>query len=394
MYKRNIYQIIMKRMLEPRKFIQVLSGPRQVGKTTLIRQIACEISTPLHYISADEPTLHNKIWLEQQWNIARLKLAEHQELVLVLDEIQKIPGWSEAVKRLWDEDTIKGLNLKLVILGSAPLLIQDGLSESLAGRFEIIHAPHWSFGEMKDAFGWSIDQYVYFGGYPGAASLITDEDRWRSYINESLIETTISRDILLMSRVNKPALLRQLFQLGCLYSGQILSYQKMLGQLHDAGNTTTLAHYLELLSAVGMITGLEKFSSKTIKQKKSTPKLQVLNTALMTAQSNGTFEGLKQQSDRWGRWVESTIAAHLLNQAILFQAELFYWREGHLEVDFIIAYKNNITAIEVKSGGKIVSPKGLLTFKEIFKPERILLIGNSGLTLEQFLLTPFEKMFA
>ena len=255
MYKRPLYQTLLSRLKEPRRFLQVLAGPRQVGKTTLARQAMEGGRTRSQYASADEPTLQDRAWIEQQWDLGRMK-AKDGEALLVLDEVQKVPGWSEVVKRLWDEDTAKRVSLKCVLLGSSPLLVQRGLTESLAGRFEILHVTHWSFAEMRDAFGWDVDQYVYFGGYPGAAALIEDRQRWARYIVESLIETTLSRDILLMTRVDKPALLRRLFLLGCDYSGQILSYQKMLGQLQDAGNTTTLAHYLELLAGAGMLKGV------------------------------------------------------------------------------------------------------------------------------------------
>jgi len=251
-YKRPIYQTLLKRVREHRRFIQVLAGPRQVGKTILARQVIDEVAIPSHYASADEPTLRDRSWIEEQWELARLKITSDKrtkEALLVLDEVQKVTAWSEVVKRLWDEDTAARRRLKVVLLGSSPLLIQKGLTESLAGRFEIIPATHWSYAEIRDAFGWSHDQFIYFGGYPGAAELIEDEERWRRYIIDSLIETTISRDILLLTRVDKPALLRRLFQLACDYSGQVISYQKMLGQLQDAGNTTTLAHYLELLSS-------------------------------------------------------------------------------------------------------------------------------------------------
>jgi hypothetical protein len=272
MYVRPIYHILKKRVAERRKFIQVLSGPRQTGKTTIARRLIDELDIPSHYASADEPALKGTAWIEQQWETARFQSAKNPA-VLILDEIHKIPGWSETIKRLWDEDTAGGHFLHVVLLGSAPLLIQSGLTESLAGRFEIIPVPHWSFPEMRDAFGWSIDQYICYGGYPGAADLIADTsegdgfERWRRYIMDALVEMTVSRDILLMKRIDKPALLRRLFDLGCAYSGQILSYQKMLGQLQDAGNTTTLAHYLDLLDAAGLIKGLQKISVEKVRQK-------------------------------------------------------------------------------------------------------------------------------
>src|SRR5687768_5384865 len=240
-YSRPLSRILARRLHEPRRFIQAVAGARQVGKTTLVRQVAESSRLLTHYASADEPTLRGREWVTQQWEAARLAAAGagRRGAVLILDEIQKIPGWSETVKRLWDEDTRGKLPLKVVLLGSAPLLIARGLTESLAGRFEVLHLPHWSYPEMKTAFGWSLEQYLFYGGYPGAAPLVREPARWTRYILDSLIETTISRDVLLLSRVDKPAVLRRLFQLGCGYSGRILSYTKMLGQLQDAGNATT-----------------------------------------------------------------------------------------------------------------------------------------------------------
>ena len=253
--------------------MQVVAGPRQVGKSTLVQQVTEGLAAAVRYASADEPTLRGPEWIAQQWEAARLIAREGgtRGAVLALDEIQKIPGWSEAVKRLWDEDTRRGVPLRVVLLGSAPLLIARGMSESLAGRFELLHLPHWSFAEMRAAFGFGLDEYLYFGGYPGAASLIHEPERWRRYIVDSLIETSVSRDVLLLTRVDKPALLRRLFDLACRYSGQILSYTKMLGQLHDAGNTTTLAHYLDLLAGAGLVCGVQKFAGDAARSRGSSP---------------------------------------------------------------------------------------------------------------------------
>lgn len=386
MYKRPIFSTLHTRLTEPRRFMQVLAGPRQVGKTILVQQVLASIKLPSHYASADEPTLQARTWIEQQWELGRLRSKD--SAVLVLDEIQKIPGWSEVVKRLWDEDTRTGTPLKVVILGSSPLLIQKGLTESLAGRFEMIQVTHWSFAEMQDAFGFTVDQYIYFGGYPGAAGLISDEKRWIRYIIDSLVETTISRDILLMTRVDKPALLRMLFLLGCVYSGQILSYQKMLGQLQYAGNTTTLAHYLELLSGAGMLTGIPKFAGKRILQRASSPKFQVLNTALMSVQSNRSFKAARTDLDFWGRLVESAIGAHLLNSVAGTGIEVFYWRERSREVDFILRHGDRVTAIEVKSGGSKTVLPGIGDFSRAFAPQRKLLVGGQGIPIEDFLKAP------
>ncbi len=375
--------------MEKRRFMQVLAGPRQVGKTTLVRQVMAASRLPAHYASADEPVLRDRTWLEQQWDVARLKAGESKSgALLVLDEIQKVTDWSRTVKALWDADTHSGVPLKVVVLGSSPLLIRSGLTESLAGRFEIIVAPHWSFNEMREAFGWKLEEFIFYGAYPGAADLIEDPERWRRYILDSLIETTISRDILLLTRVDKPALLRRLFQLGCAYSGQILSYQKMLGQLTDAGNTTTLAHYLELLRGAGMLAGLSKYARGQVRQRGSSPKLQILNTALMSAQDHRSLKEARVDGDHWGRLVESCIGAHLLNSTLGSNIQLTYWRERNQEVDFVLQQGKTTVAIEVKSGARREALPGMEAFARQFKPQRQLLVGGQGVPVEEFLSAP------
>ena len=392
-YKRKIFHVLLKRVQEPRRFIQVLAGPRQVGKTTIARQVMEAVSTPVQFATADEPTLRDRTWIAQQWDIARLKVRDTRHktgALLILDEAQKVSGWSDAVKRLWDEDTRSELPLKVVLLGSSPLLVQRELSESLAGRFEVIPVTHWSYTEMREAFGWSLDEYVVYGGYPGAAGLTNDHERWTRYITDSLIETTVSRDILLLTRVDKPALLRRLFHLCCDYSGQVLSYQKMLGQLQDAGNTTTLAHYLELLNGAGLIAGLPKFSGKRIMQRSSSPKVQVLNTALMSAVSGHSFQTARQDREYWGRLVESVIGAHLINNSRGKNVEVFYWLERNREVDFVLRTGANIVAIEVKSGRKRERLAGMEVFSRAFRVKRQLLIGTGGIPVDEFLSEPME----
>ncbi len=380
------------RLEEPRRFVWVVAGPRQVGKTTLVLQVTEASGLATRYASADEPSLRGSAWLEQQWDAARLeaKAAGRRGAVLVLDEVQKLTGWSETVKRLWDEDTRTGLALRVVLLGSAPLLLRQGLTESLAGRFEVLHLPHWSFAEMREAFDWSLEQFLFFGGYPGAAPLVDDPRRWARYVLDSLIETTISRDVLLLSRVDKPVLLRRLFQLGSSYSGQILSYTKMLGQLADAGNTTTLAHYLDLLAAAGMLVGLPKFAGEVVRQRGSSPKLQILNTALMTAPSGLSPQQAQADREYWGRLVESAVGAHLANAAAAGECELFYWRDRDREVDFVVRRGRSLTAIEVKSGKDRDGRSDLNAFATAFHSTRSLLVGADGIALEEFLARPVE----
>ena len=311
-YQRKQVGTLLTRLLEPRRLIHVVAGPRQVGKTTLVQQATEASGLATHYASADVPALRAGAWIEQQWEAAR-ELSRSGPAVLVLDEIQKIPDWSEQVKRLWDEDTRRKVRLHVVVLGSAPWLVHKGLTESLAGRFEKIHVPHWSAGEMGAAFDWSLDQSIFYGGYPGTAPLIQDHDRWSAYVRDSLIETSVSRDVLLMERIDKPALLRRVFALACEYSGRILSYNKMLGQLQDAGNTTTLAHYLDLLNGAGLVAGIPKYAGEAVRRRRSSPKLQVYNTALVSAQAGVSLADARSDAERWGRLTESFVGAYLIN---------------------------------------------------------------------------------
>jgi len=391
-FRRGFGATLAARLKEPRRFVQVVAGPRQVGKTTVVRQVLDELALPSRFVSADEPTLRDRNWILVQWETARLlaRDASGGGAVLALDEVQKIPDWSETVKRLWDEDTAAGLPLHIILLGSAPLPMERGLADSLAGRFEILRLPHWSFDEMRAAFGFSLEQYLYFGGYPGAAALVGDPARWRRYILDSLVETTISRDVLLMARVDKPVLLRRVFELGCRYSGQILSYTKMLGQLQDTGNTTTLAHYLELLAGAGMLVGIPKFAGEAVRQRGSSPKLQVLNTGLFTALAGLT--PLEAQADRefWGRLTESAVGAHLANAAAMGTCELFYWRDRNREVDFVVRAGRRLAAIEVKSGRAPAALPGLAAFADAFRPQRSLLVGGDGIPVEEFLSRSVE----
>jgi hypothetical protein len=314
--------------------------------------------------------------------------------LLVLDEIQKLPGWSEAVKRLWDADTASACPLQVVLLGSSPLLVQHGLSESLAGRFEILPVMHWSFAEMREAFGWDLETYVYYGGYPGAAALVEEPERWSRYILDSLVETTISRDILLMSRIDKPALLRRLYELACAYSGQILSYQKMTGQLQDAGNTTTLAHYLDLLGGAGLVKGLQKYAGQAVRRRSSSPKLIVMNNALMTASCGMTMREARKDFQFWGRLVESAIGGTLANGAVGHGVDVFYWRGRNHEVDFVLRRGKKLVAIEVKSGRRRDSLPGLAQFRREFDVSRVLLVGADGIPIEEFLAKPLDTWIA
>ena len=386
-YKRAQHKTLTERLNEPRRFMQVVAGPRQVGKTTLVRQAVEPWGERARYASADEPGMRDRAWIAAQWEAARAVARESDGgAILALDEIHKTPQWSETVKRLWDEDTRSDVPLRVILSGSAPLLLNRGLTESLAGRFEVIRLGHWPFAEMRSVFGVTIDEFIYFGGYPGAAPLQDDSERWTRYIRDALVETTIARDVLLMTRVDKPALLRQLFDLGSRYSTQILSYNKMLGQLQDAGNTTTLAHYLDLLEAAGMVRGLQKFSGSEVRSRGSSPKLQVLNNALMTVAHPFSFVEARGDPVHWGRLTESAVGAYLArSEAVGGRLGVTYWRHRSREVDFVFSDGKTVVAVEVKSAGHSRARRGLEAFVAAHPDAKTLLVGGDGIPVEEFL---------
>ena len=430
-YQRIHAKTLISRLREPVGRIIIVAGPRQVGKTTLVRQ-TLESLYPYpqeyyHYHEIGEPTLSalypslqdtgasvtsgivepDVTWLVKQWEKARFAADEltlhsaplnqtetvpQRNFVLVLDEIQKIKNWSEAVKGLWDADRALERPMHVILLGSAPLLVQQGLTESLAGRFELLRMTHWSFEEMNGAFDIDLPQFIYYGGYPGSIRHIDYHPRWASYVRDSLIEPNIRKDIFMMTRVDKKILLKNLFDLGCHYSGQELSYNKMLGQLQGAGNTTTLAHYLDLLTQAGLLAGLEKYANQPQRRRASSPKLNVLNTALMSVASGYSYEEARQDRSYWGRLVESAVGAHLYNHSIP-DCKLYYWRDGHDEVDFILSKGKRIIAIEVKAGTGKAPRRGLDIFSQRFKPHRKILVGDQGVPLDTFLLTDPKEWF-
>jgi uncharacterized protein len=392
MFERPQLQALLARLAEPPKFIQILAGPRQVGKTTLITQAEKRLGPGrMLYAAADLPAAPNADWIVQQWQRAQMAARQLQgaSFVLALDEIQKVPRWSETIKGLWDS---RPDNLHLVLLGSAQFLVQQGLTESLAGRFELIRLPHWSFTEMRKAFDLTWEDYVLFGGYPGPAGLTQQPERWVRYVQDSIIEPIISKDVLSLGRIDKPALMRRLMQLGSMYSGQVLSYQKMIGQLQDVGNTTTLAHYLQLLSFAGMLTGLNKYAADQARSRASSPKFQVFDSALQTSLLGQSLPTLRDNTELWGRLVESAVGAHLLNSTAP-GVTVGYWRDRHKEVDFILSTPSACLAIEVKSGRQSRGLPGLDAFTKQFPNSRGLLVGTGGVPIEDFLSQPAQHWF-
>jgi predicted AAA+ superfamily ATPase len=358
MFERSDLQLLKKRIEEPRRFIQVVMGPRQVGKTTLVSQLFEQLPIPGLFESTDAVGAGNSIWLEQIWEIARLKMKtlQAEEFLLIIDEIQKISNWSET------------------------------------GRFENIYLTHWTFEEMNKAFGWDAGTYAWFGGYPGSVGLINEELRWKKYIRDSLIETSISKDILMLTRIDKPALLRNLFDMGCIFSGQVLSFTKLQGQLQDAGNTTTLSHYLKVLESAGLLCGLEKYSSTLIRKRSSSPKFQVHNNALLSAQNIRTFQEIQTNPAEWGRVVESSIGAYLVNQSIRSNFMVYYWRESNEEVDFILESRGKIIALEIKSNYS-KSRTGMQSFNRKYKPYKTYCIDKKGIPWQEFLIIDPLELF-
>lgn len=394
MFRRKVFDTIFKRLNEPRKFVQVIMGPRQVGKTTVVKQVLDNLDKPFVIQSADTVPSTDSSWISQCWSMARLQMRMQaaDEMILVIDEIQKLHNWSEYVKKEWDADTINGVNIKVVLLGSSRVLLEKGLAESMMGRFEEVRMGHWTYAEMRDAFGMSLDEYVYYGGYPGAASLAGDHERWSNYVGGAVIDSTINKDILMDSPISKPALLRQTFEPSVAYSGKILSLTKMLGSLQDAGNTVTLSGYLTLLDESGLVCALQKYSVDIARKRASIPKYQVYNNALLSACLGLTIDEAVADRKLWGQYFESAVGAHIVNEAFVHRFEVMYWREGNDEVDFVLRKNRKVVAVEVKSNGEATTT-GLTKFRQLFNPTAAFIVGESGIKAEDFLTMDLGRLF-
>jgi len=389
-FKRSLVPLLVNELEKQQPVFQVLTGPRQVGKTTIAYQVMDQLPFPSLYASADSPLPPGPEWIETQWRRAEVEADRTGGAVLlVLDEVQKVRGWSESLKSKWDAAIRTSRDIRLLILGSSALLIQAGLSESLTGRFFLHRCGHWSFQECVDAFGWDLPRWLYFGGYPGAAAFSDDERKWKRYVTDSLIETVLARDVLQLQKITKPTLLRHLFALSATFPAQILSYNKMLGQLQDVGNTTTIAQYLRLLETAFLVSGLELFSRGSVRKRGSSPKLLLWNNALVNALSNRSFDDSIADTSWWGRLVENAVGGYLLGTLSPADYAITYWRERDREVDFVIARGIKLWAIEVKSGrsGKTT---GLELFRTRYPDAQILIVGGNGIPLQEFFAAPAE----
>lgn len=384
-YRRDIVGTLRSRLSESRRFIQVVSGPRQTGKTTAILQALEGLAGfPCSFVQASPGVASSQEWLRREWSNARPS-PQSTAAILVVDEIQLVDQWSAVVKELWDEDTRVGADLRVVLSGSSSVLLMKGLSEGLTGRFEELRCHQWDFRECRDAFGFSLDDYLYFGGYPGAAALRGDKGRWLDYMESAIIAPSVLKDVIALDRVTKPALMEALFSLGAAYSGQEISYRKLMGQLDDAGNATTVAHYLDLLQDAGLLAGLQKHSQKLLKSRASSPRLIAFDTSLMVASYGRYREFLLTDPDRFGHLAESAVGAYLLKRGLREHFDVNWWREGDKEVDFVISSGEAVTAIEVKSG-RIKGTRGLDAFCAENPSAKSLVVGSLQAPLENFLL--------
>ena len=391
-FQRAFVPVLASRLAESRHTMQILAGPRQVGKTTgVLQAIKSWGPNRSHFVSGDEVNVPDHAWLRAHWEKAREKAGHGAPAVLVLDEIQRLAQWSTTVKSLWDEDTRHRLPLHVVLLGSSALLMQKGLTESMAGRFEILPVAHWSLAEEAKAFGWGLDQHLLFGGYPGPAGLASDPARWRAQVRQALVEPALSRDVLAMGTIEKPELLRQLFRAACQHAGQVVSYSKLLGQLTDKGNTTILAHYQALLERAWLILGLQKFSGSIERTRASSPKWLPLAPALITATSDQAWNDWTRPGEARGQLVEAAVGAHLARQCRHKSWWLGYWSQGDAEVDYVLKTPSQLWGIEVKSG-RARNLRSLNLFLKKYPKARPMVIAGEGGTLDQFLLSDLQHL--
>lgn len=391
--------------------IVAVTGPRQSGKTTIVQQAlrkVARLGLRGRYVALDDPEArrqtsvsategavaippspHDTDWLVSVWRRARHHAATSDRgFVLVLDEIQYVENWSTTVKGLWDADRRAGVPLRVVILGSAPWHLLTGMGESLAGRFMPLSVRHWSLSEMAEAFDYSLQEYLFYGGYPGAAPFTSGPGEWRSYIAHSILAPIFERDLLARTRVQRPSVMRQLVDVAPEYSGQIVKPEHLAGRLRGAGSARTIAHYVNLLADAGIMTGLPNYSGSAVGRASSNPKLIVLNSSLMTARSGYSFEEARSDRTFWGRIVETAVGAHLHN-TLETSMHLAYWRDGHHEVDYVLFQGPHVLGIEVKSRRWRGSLPGLTAFGKRFPRAGTLLVGGrDGIPLNEFLYRP------
>lgn len=434
-YERQHVQDLLGRLDHAAAFLTCVTGPRQSGKTTLVRQTlrrldrssiylpvenpraaklresasGCERPLPPNALP-DFPAVLDAEGLRRAWDAARALAARSSRgAVLVLDDIQAIDDWTATVKGLWDRDRWERNRLRVVLLGPVRPLKQPGLTESMTGRFQVMNVPHWSFGEMAEAFGFGLQEYVYFGGYPGTAMFINahacgrkdllgqsaavsedvlgQESAWREYVLDAVADAGAGGDTVALHRVEKPALMAQLFHLGCAYSGQTLSRRNMLGQLSESGNIAIIGRYLGLLSQAGLISSLKCYSESVFTPISRRPKLNVRNTALMSSRSTHTFAQARADRALWGRLTKSAVGAHLCNVSSS-RMRCCYWQHNGSQVDFVLRGASRTVVVEVQGGKTPRTRRGFNAFRKQHPEAELLLVGGRGVPLGEFLSTP------
>lgn len=369
--KRTFVHQLFQRLSEKPRFIQVVLGPRQVGKTTGVLQLKDFLDTDYQYENADAVFSSKSEWLKQIWLETRLKAQSEKVPVLVIDEVQSIPEWSTIIKGLWDMDKVEKKLFHIILLGSSSLELHHGLNESLAGRFEYIHVPHWNFQESRELVpSLTLEEFMDYGGYPEPL-LIAEKERRDNYLRNSILEPVITKDILQNVTVKRPGLFRQAFEITCLHAGEVLSLNKFLGQLQEGGNVDLVKHYLSLYEMAFLVRTIEKYSTNKIQKKSSSPKLLPLAPAFLT---------LFGENDR-GRKFELVVGNHLLQK----HQQVFYWREGNHEVDYVVKLENKLIGIEVKSGRKM-KLSGLEAFSKKFQTRTIIITPKNFHLIDELII--------
>jgi hypothetical protein len=328
----------------------------------LLLDIAAQLGDGAVYVASDEPDAALPGFWERRWAEAEAR-AGQGNAVLLLDEIHHLSDWAARLKSHWDRARRRHIPIHVVATGSSALRVATGSRESLAGRFERLTLSHWPAAALVEAFHLSpreaAHNFVRFGSYPGAVEFQQNFARWRDYLRDAIIEPAIGRDVLALGTVRRPALLRQVFAIATGAPAQIMSLQKMQGQLQDRGALETVAHYLALLQDAYLVVPLEKYAIQVHRRRASPPKLVVLNNALLSATHPNGPPDPAREPDRFGFWVENACLAFAINQ----DQQVTYWREEPQEVDAILDGSWGKWAVEVKTGKfDIQALRGLLEF--------------------------------
>jgi predicted AAA+ superfamily ATPase len=356
-------QRLLERLQEPAPGrMQLLTGPRQVGKTTLLLEIAEQFGDAAVYAAGDEPDAALPGFWERRFADAEAR-ARRGTAVLLLDEVHHLYDWAKRLKGHCDYLRRRRVPVHIVATGSSALRVTSGSRETLAGRFERITLRHWSASSLASIFHMPAQQaalsLVQFGSYPGAVALQSDPVRWRAYLRDAIIEPAIGRDVLALATVRRPGLLRQVFAVAVGSPARIVSLQKLQGQLQDKGALETVAHYLALLQDAYLVAPLERFSQQAHRRRAAPPKLVTLNNALLSAMHPQGPPDPAREPARFGLWMENACLAFALNQG----QRVTYWREEPLEIDAVLEGSWGDWAVEVKTGSfDALGIKGLLEF--------------------------------